>query len=146
MNVGRAFTFVFGDPRWPMKVLIGAALVLVPIVGWLAVAGYGMRITRQVAHRRDLPLPDWDDWGDLLGDGLRWLGVALAWLVILLLVLCPFFFLIASLGSTGNAGWLLLLTLAVSFAVSLPLLAALGRAAVHRDAMEGLKAPSVFGT
>jgi hypothetical protein len=146
MNVGRAFTYVFSDPRWLGKLLIGAGLVLVPIVGWLAVAGYGMRITRRVAAGHDVPLPSWDERGDLLGDGLRFFGVLLAWLLILLLVLCPLLALVGSLDSTPNPGWALVLNLVVGVVVGLPVSAALGRAAVLRDGMEGVNVPRVLGT
>ncbi len=70
MDIGRAITFVFDDEEWITKLAIGAALLLasvIPLVNIftaLVIAGYSLRLLRQVANGNDLPLPNWDDWGD----------------------------------------------------------------------------------
>lgn len=80
MDAGRAFTYVFQDPKWVSKLLIGALLLLIPIFGWLVVFGFAMRITKQVATSgTDLPLPEWEDLGGLFVDGLRAFGVGFIW-------------------------------------------------------------------
>ncbi|MDI3340203.1 MAG: DUF4013 domain-containing protein [Sphaerobacter sp.] len=79
MDIGRAITYVFQDSQWIKKVAIGGLLVLIPIVGWLIVTGYWLRMTRQVIQGEDLPLPEWNDFGGDLVRGLKLFVVALVW-------------------------------------------------------------------
>jgi len=91
------FAFAFRDPNWKMKFLIGSAITLpgfvIPILPWLLILGYGARVARKAAQC-DQPagepsgdeassapvspatLPEWDQWEDLLMDGLRQFGVS----------------------------------------------------------------------
>jgi hypothetical protein len=79
MNIERSFSYVFKDPSWVAKLVIGAVMVLIPIIGWLILLGYAMRIMRQVAAGGDQPLPEWADFGGLLVAGLKGWGVSLIW-------------------------------------------------------------------
>ena len=65
MDIGRAYTFIMSDPKWIAKVLIGAAVSLVPILN-LALYGYALDVVKRVYQGTDLPLPEWDDFGLLL--------------------------------------------------------------------------------
>ena len=48
---------------------------IIPIVPLLALYGYMMRIIKQVVEGNGEPtLPEWDDWGELLLNGLKLLG------------------------------------------------------------------------
>lgn len=78
-DIGRAITYVFQDPQWLKKVLIGGLLVFIPIIGWLIIAGYWLRIIRQVAQGNDVPLPEWNDFGGDLVRGLKGFVVCLVW-------------------------------------------------------------------
>lgn len=78
MDVGRSISYVFQDPQWLKKVLIGGVLSIIPIFGMLVVAGYWIRIARNVASGIELPLPDWNDFG---GDFMRGLKAAVALLI-----------------------------------------------------------------
>ena len=69
MDIGRAFKFMFEDEGWISKVLIGGILGIIPIVNFV-VYGYQLEIIRNVAEGRDLPLPDWDDFGGKFVKGL----------------------------------------------------------------------------
>jgi hypothetical protein len=82
MDIGKAFGFVFEDENWIVKLLIAAAILAVGILfSWLlliplivAVAllgGYGVEITRRVIRGLAPALPEWDDWGALLVDGIK---------------------------------------------------------------------------
>lgn len=112
MDVGRALTFVFQDPSWPRKALIGVCLLLLPnlltpivsagtadglgagsgllalllglfsLAAGLVVSGYALRIARQVSAGTDLPLPEWAAWGRLFLDGLKAFVVALIWFLV----------------------------------------------------------------
>jgi len=79
VDVGRAFGFVFRDPRWVAKVAIGGLLVLVPIIGWLAIYGFGVRITRTVINGQDEPMPEWSEFGGLIGDGFKAFVATFVW-------------------------------------------------------------------
>jgi hypothetical protein len=144
VDVGRAFSFVFQDPRWVSKVAIGALLILIPIFGWLVVFGYAMRITRLVATTgTDLPLPEWDDFGGLFMEGLRAFGVAFVWsLPASVISGC----LNLSVGdSAGSQLAINCLTLPLSVATGLVLAAALGRTAVEGTFAAGLEFGRVLG-
>jgi hypothetical protein len=80
MDIGKAFTFIRDDPRWPTKLLIGGllgfavAISFVTVIGWLIplaiIYGYLVRLTRNVIAGEERPLPEWDDWGGFLRDGV----------------------------------------------------------------------------
>ncbi len=78
-NLKNIFTYPFEDENWKKKLAIAGGLTLasfiIPIVPWLAVVGYMMRIIKQVVESDGEPaLPEWDDWGELLLNGLKWIG------------------------------------------------------------------------
>lgn len=79
MDVGRSITFVFDDPGWLKKVLIGGLLFFIPIFGWFAVGGYWLRLVRQVSQGEDATLPEWNDFGGDFSRGLQAFVVALIW-------------------------------------------------------------------
>ncbi|HET7436611.1 MAG TPA: DUF4013 domain-containing protein [Thermoanaerobaculia bacterium] len=71
------FTYVFEDPRWLQKVLIGGLFYLAGfmLIGWVFLLGYMARVTRNVIAGNPRPLPEWDDLGDYFSEGLRLFGV-----------------------------------------------------------------------
>jgi hypothetical protein len=81
MDIGKAFTFVFDDKDWVVKVLIGIGILVAGLVlSWLIVpailaglllSGYALEITRRVIRGEVEVLPAWEDWGQLLIDGLQ---------------------------------------------------------------------------
>src|ERR1700694_3166253 len=75
----RPFTFVFDDPRWIPKILMGGLFTLasVFIVGSFFVYGYLARLVRNVIAGVAHPLPEWDDLGEYFSEGLRLFCVAL---------------------------------------------------------------------
>lgn len=95
MDIGKAFTYAFEDPRWVQKVLIGAGLVfvafltsiiLVGIVLWIIVLGYLVQLARNVIANEQYPLPEWDDWGGFLTEGAKALVVAIVILLPLIVL------------------------------------------------------------
>ncbi|HEX9982132.1 MAG TPA: DUF4013 domain-containing protein [Thermoanaerobaculia bacterium] len=88
----RPFAYVFEDPEWLRKILIGGLFYLAGffIVGWFFILGYAAQTTRNVIAGREHPLPEWDDLGNYFAEGLRIAGV---WLVYML----PLFFLFGAL-------------------------------------------------
>lgn len=69
MDIGRTLGFVFEDEDWIVKVLIGAVLALTGI-GFIPIVGYGLEVARRVVRGDPRPLPEWDDWGTKIVEGL----------------------------------------------------------------------------
>jgi hypothetical protein len=86
-DFGASFTFMFKDPNWVTKYLIGILIALVPILN-LAWAGYGVGIIRNMAQGKENPLPEWDSIGDKFKDGLFVAIAGLVYNLPLILVAC----------------------------------------------------------
>lgn len=86
MEFGKAFSYAFEDPDWLKKLGIGALLMIIPIIGWLVVAGWGIEITRRVIQHDPQPLPDWSDFGGYLVKGLQVFVIAIVYSLPLILV------------------------------------------------------------
>lgn len=101
MDVTRSFKYVFEDKDWIKKVLIGGVLNLVPVIGQAFMWGYGLRQLKNVKEGRELPLPEWDDWG---GDLMRGIMIFLGYLVyaIPLIILSIFSGIFTGLGTTAT--------------------------------------------
>jgi hypothetical protein len=98
VDLGRAITYVFQDPQWLKKVLIGGLLFFIPIIGWLIIGGYWLRVIRQVAQGQDVPLPEWNDFGGDLVRGLKGFVVGVVWsLPVIVLAFCT-----GVLGAVGD--------------------------------------------
>lgn len=71
MNIGKAISFIFDDPEWWKKLLIGTLILLIPILGWFVIRGWWLEIIKRVAKDDPEPLPSFDNFGDLLTGGFR---------------------------------------------------------------------------
>lgn len=92
VDVSKAFQHFFDDPEWVTKTIIGALLVIVPILNFV-VYGYEVRVIRNVKKGEPRPLPAWDDFGAFFNDGL-YLGLArIVYGLPMLILIIPFFFL-----------------------------------------------------
>lgn len=108
MDIGKSFTYVFDDERWVQKVVIGGLLLLasvIPLVNIftaLVVAGYTIRVIKNVSDGMERPLPDWDDWG---GDWVKGALVAVAGLIYALpaLIVAGMGAIVTAIG-TGQSG------------------------------------------
>lgn len=168
MDIGKAFTFVGEDPKWVNKVLIGGALILAgflaifTIVGWIfvfaIVLGYLVQLTRNVIAQQPHPLPEWTDFGAMMGDGFRaivvYLVVSLPVILASIIVLLPGIIVSAidqSNGGSGGAGGALTalgycLIFPLSILVYLLLPIAIARYAVTRSIGAALQVGSLFAT
>jgi hypothetical protein len=83
MDVSRAFSFVFTDPRWVVKLLIGGLMVLFSflIVPALIGVGYAAQVIRDVMNEREQGLPEWSDLGRYLADGARLAVIYIAYVL-----------------------------------------------------------------
>ena len=162
MDIGKSFTFVFEDDQWISKILIAAGILLLGIVfSWmllipliLAMAllgGYTVKILRMVMRGDVDRLPEWDDWGTLLADGLKVIVIGIVYaLPIIILAIC--LGLPAGVLSENAEGLSALLTLALScftllwaIAMSLTLPAATAFYAADRDFSAAFRFGDVFG-
>ncbi len=81
LDIGKSFTFVMEDPDWVKKVAIGGLLgiamfvLIITVIGWIPIAlillGYVVQLCRNVIAGNARPLPEWDNWGERLVDGLK---------------------------------------------------------------------------
>ncbi|HEX8169877.1 MAG TPA: DUF4013 domain-containing protein [Thermoanaerobaculia bacterium] len=103
-DFAKPFTYVFEDPRWLTKILIGGLFYLAMffIVGAFFILGYLARLTRNVIAGERYPLPEWDDLGEFFAEGARLIVVGILWML-------PFFALVAMIvvpaiaaGATNN--------------------------------------------
>jgi hypothetical protein len=84
--------YPFKDVNWKNKFLIGSLVVLasfvIPFVPFLALYGYMMQIMRRIIIEGGEPfLPEWDDWGSLITDGLKLLGAISVFMLPIFLVM-----------------------------------------------------------
>lgn len=90
MDIGKAIGFVFEDEEWIAKLLVGAALMLVPIFGGFALMGYTIAVIRNVLAGAARPLPNWDELGQKFVDGLLLWVVNMIYTLPIWLVACLF--------------------------------------------------------
>lgn len=112
MDVGKSLSFVFEDKQWLEKILIGGLILLGTIVlSWTVIGffvgagllyGYMIEVVRNVRRGEAYPLPEWDNWGDKIALGLKYLVVYLVWSLPLLIVWIPFVILSAIAGSSSS--------------------------------------------
>ncbi len=89
MDVGRSISYVFEDPDWIKKILIGGLLTIVPVFGWFVIFGYWIRIAQNVSNGHEVPLPVWDDFGGDFMRGIKaWLGVMVWAIPFIVLFVC----------------------------------------------------------
>jgi hypothetical protein len=89
MDIGKAFGFVFEDKNWIVKILIGAGIFFVGLIlGFLVIpalvagailTGYQVEITRRVIQGDLDTLPEWDNWGQLITDGLKFIVIGIVY-------------------------------------------------------------------
>lgn len=84
-SLKRVLAFPFRQEGWQGRFVIGSALILasffIPVLPALFAAGYVLLALRQVIEGQEPSLPEWQDWGRLLGDGFK------SWLVSLVYLL-----------------------------------------------------------
>lgn len=84
------FTYPFRKAGWEKKMLILAGFYLgglvIPLIPWLFAYGYTAEMVRRAAQEDDPELPEWDNWNELLMDGLRLMGTTLIYTIPLVLI------------------------------------------------------------
>jgi hypothetical protein len=98
MDIQKAFSFITEDEQWVQKLAVGVgvilvsgllSVVLVGILGYLILAGYGIRLLQNVRDGVAKPLPEWNDWGGDLSRGFKYAVVGFIWALPLMLLTIP---------------------------------------------------------
>ena len=79
MDIGQSISYIFADRDWLKKVLIFGLLFFIPIIGWLLIGGYVLRLLHNVITGEQPTLPEWNNWGGDLAGGLKALVVGILW-------------------------------------------------------------------
>jgi hypothetical protein len=88
MDFAKAFAFVFEDPDWVKKIIIGGLVGLIPVIGQLIVLGYMVGVGRNVIKGNPQPMPDWSDFGQFLIDGVYVFVISFVYVLPIFVVLC----------------------------------------------------------
>jgi uncharacterized membrane protein len=70
MDFSTPFSYPFSDSRWLKKLAIAGLIMLIPVVGWFYLFGWGLEITRQIIKREPVTIPD-TDFGRFLSRGFK---------------------------------------------------------------------------
>ncbi len=112
MNFGAPFTFPFEDPDWLKKIALAALVSLIPIVGQLFIAGWGLEVARRVIKGESNLLPD-INFGEHLGLGFKQMVIGFVYALPLIVLWIP----IAIVGAGGAAAGMDEETLAIVVSV-----------------------------
>jgi hypothetical protein len=91
-DFAKPFEFVFQDPDWITKILIGGLFYLAAfvIIGAFFIMGYSAQLMRNVIAGSPRPLPEWNDLGEYFSEGLRLFGVVLVYMIPIIALWCVF--------------------------------------------------------
>jgi hypothetical protein len=140
----KPLAFVFEDPNWIGKLLMGAlfSLAAVVLIGVFFLYGYLARLVRNVVDGVEHPLPEWTELGEMFGEGAMLFVASLLYMIPLFFVFfmtIPFS-MIASIDNAGAQVFgggamvvLMLVLVPMGFALAVWLPAAMLNAAVKRD-------------
>ena len=104
MDIGKSFTFVFEDQKKIEKILIGGLVMLIPVIGAIILLGYSVRLVRNVRNHHPEPLPEWDDWGGMLSEGLKLFIIYFLWSLPLIILSIFLIIPMALAGDPEDAG------------------------------------------
>lgn len=114
LDLGKSLTFMFEEPEWGKKFLIGFGLMLLAfplaflggipaLIPAFIVTGYSMEISRRYAQNQDVILPEWNDWGKYLKDGALFILAAIIYALPLIIpIFCLAISIIATADSSGE--------------------------------------------
>lgn len=71
--------------------LVSLAAFVIPILPYLVLFGYAVRIAKQVLNNESPRMVAWDDWGGMAKDGLKMLGVRMIYSLPILIFMIPLF-------------------------------------------------------
>lgn len=69
------------DPNWIIKLLF-SYVALIPLVGMFFLSGYQLKAIREYAREPKFSMPEWDNWGQLLIDGIMLMLIAMVYMLV----------------------------------------------------------------
>lgn len=89
----KPFAFVFQDPRWVTKILIGGLFYIAAflVIGIFFILGYCARLTRNVIADVPNPLPEWDDLGEYFAEGVGLVVIGIVFVLPVMLIAAAIF-------------------------------------------------------
>lgn len=75
VNILAALNYPFASESWFNTLLVATLLLFIPVVGWMMLLGYGLRLINRVTHERPEP-PPWDHFNKDFENGL-YISIAL---------------------------------------------------------------------
>ncbi len=92
-NLNEIFMFPLKDQEARKHLLIGAlvsiAAFVIPIVPYLVLFGYTVRLVKQVFNNEPLRMVPWDDWGEMFKDGAKMFGVRFIYSIPIMIFALP---------------------------------------------------------
>lgn len=89
-GITKLLSYPVRKPGWVKKMAILFAFTLagmiIPVIPWFFAYGYIAEVIRRAAREDDPELPEWENWNELLMDGLRLTVVSLLYFVPLFLI------------------------------------------------------------
>jgi hypothetical protein len=103
-DFAKPFTYVFEDPRWMQKILMGGLFYLAGflLIGWFFIFGYVAQVTRNIIAGVERPLPEWEDLGGFFNEGARLFGVLMVYILPLIALFLCFMIPAGILGAFEN--------------------------------------------
>ena len=153
-HIDEAFTFVFKDPNWPTKLLIGGVFAFLSIVfvGLPVILGYGIELLQRVRRGEEYPLPEWTDVGVKFIVGFKYFITLVVYYLPVAFVMVPvmIYFVVASmngisgrdLGAPLGAAWMFVMPYLIAVSLCTPFIAA--EFATHERIRDGLNVARVF--
>lgn len=120
--IGDAISYPTQHDDWLKIILIGGLLSIVSaipvlgIVGSILISGYFVRVLRSAGRDEETP-PVFDEWGELLIDGIKYIGISLIYFLIPTVIS---FILLAILGFDSIVGLLFMVVLMLVIMYLLP--------------------------
>jgi len=106
MDIGKAFSYVFEDENWIVKILIGGLFVFLSplLIGIPFLLGYVVETVQNVMRDEPRPLPEWSDLGDKFVKGLILTVVAIVYMLPVILLACLLGIVSLAVGDRGREG------------------------------------------
>lgn len=107
LNFEEALRFIGRDPRWLPKLALGAlfSFLSIFVIGGILTQGYLLILAERVARAEPHPLPEWEDYGEILRQGFAGFLVSLVLSVPLLLLgllIMLLYFPLIFIGASGS--------------------------------------------
>lgn len=142
------FMFPFKDEEARKYLLIGGLVSVagffIPVLPYLVLIGYAAQISKQVLKGEQPRMIPWEDWGELLKEGVRLVGIRMVYSLPILVIALPVFFMgigmpfIAGAMESNDAETIVMIAslimvvgICLLFPISIPLIVIIPAAEMH---------------